>query len=448
MILEVEPATYSDAADVLLSANQGAATRYGDLVSRLAALSGIAGNPDWAGGWSSTYDDAAAAAVRTYADVVSALAGLQRLTGTSARNHAAADRGSVLSLVRPAVYTGAGGAVPSGLPLEVNVRPLPTVSGGTGDGPWWWSKVRNELEGVAWPDADTDGLRRAARCWHQAGGDVEILRSYVDRSAALVARQRSPETAMAVAAHDRVTAAVEALAVACHDLGDSCRRHADDVEEHRSTVLHLGAEIAAETVAIQAASHLLAIPTFGASEAVGQTAQALRLAAAITKIRAALAALSATLALRLAPIRAVSVVLAKETPGLRRIADARVISTSPSIEAATQASSLGLTRVSPGVFSSPAGLIYGAGKREHRLTHVLLHAYADGTKSRHALFGKGADVLRTIDDAWVRRGDSVDKGGKVFEVALGRIVGTRGESRVRIVVRKGSSKVVSAYPIH
>jgi len=56
------------------------------------------------------------------------------------------------------------------------------------------------------------------------------------------------------------------------------------------------------------------------------------------------------------------------------------------------------------------------------------------------------EVFRLIDEAWMRRKapSSHDRGRYV--ISMGRVVGTKGENAIAIVVQPGTSNVVTAYP--
>ena len=448
MRLEVDNGSYTEAASALLDANHATAGHYGALAAGLAQGRGIGGNTAWAGGWCAAYDESAAAVVATFADLVAALGGVHRLAWASVANHERAELGSVLVFDRPAVYVGPGAEpVPSSLPVEVDVLPLGSITGGSTGGPWWWSQVADKLEGFVWPDADTGDLRSLAGHWRNAAFAVERLPAFVAHASTLLGRQVSPEIPMAVAALDQLTASIATVAAGCHDLADACDRHAEDVDHHREEVLQVGAEILVETVAIQTIAHGLAVFTAGGSEVVGQAAQTLRVASAAKKIRSSLATLSLTLVTRLGPVRAGAADSAKAGPGLRRMGQARAIHSSASLEAATQAAATGFTHVGGRVYRSPAGLRYGPSVRgEHRLHHVLLHAYGNAGKRIHSVFAEGTDVLRLVDEAWRLRGASVIGDAGKYVVPMGRTVGSAGETHVTIVVRPGTQRLITAYP--
>ena len=448
MRLDVDGGCYTAAASALLDANHAAARHHGRLVAGLARGRGIGGNNGWAGDWCAAYDESSAALVSTFADLVAALGGVHRLTWASAANHERADLGSVLVFDRPAVYGGSGAEpVPTTLPVEVDVLPLGSIAGGSTSGPWWWSQVADKLEGFVWPDADTGDLRSLAVHWRDAALAVERLPAFVAHASTLLGRQVSPEIPMAVAALDQLTASIATVAGSCRDLADACDRHAEEVDHHREEVLQVGAEILVESVAIQTLAHGLAVFTAGGSEVVGQAAQTLRIANAATKIRSSLATLSLTLVTRLGPIQAVATTVAKERQGLRLMAEARVIDSTARMETMSQIAGHRFTVLGRDVYRSPAGLIYAKGPQEHRATHVLLHGYGNPLKARHTQFRMGEDILRTVGEAWLRRGAALDREGRVFVVDMGREVGANGETCLRIIVRRGGSRIVSAYPV-
>jgi len=57
--------------------------------------------------------------------------------------------------------------------------------------------------------------------------------------------------------------------------------------------------------------------------------------------------------------------------------------------------------------------------------------------------------LDIVDEAWQKRSSPVTQAGKdVYDVPMGKAVGTQGESKVRIVTKQGTNEVVTAYPIN
>ena len=106
-----------------------------------------------------------------------------------------------------------------------------------------------------------------------------------------------------------------------------------------------------------------------------------------------------------------------------------------------------LKSVGDGDFETPEGLVYGRGSvHGHRITHVMQHAFPDATKKVHTVFADGMGTLKTADEAWARRGlpDPGDPGKHV--VPMERVVGTGGETSVTVIVKPGTSRIVTAHP--
>jgi hypothetical protein len=100
-------------------------------------------------------------------------------------------------------------------------------------------------------------------------------------------------------------------------------------------------------------------------------------------------------------------------------------------------------------WESPAGLIYGRGSSQgNRVKHILAHTLPDASKPAHGVFNvKGQEALKLVDEAWTTRGAAVAGDPGAFVVPMGRTVGTAGERAVRVVVRPGTSEIITAYPV-
>lgn len=81
---------------------------------------------------------------------------------------------------------------------------------------------------------------------------------------------------------------------------------------------------------------------------------------------------------------------------------------------------------------------------------MLEHAAADTTKPMHSVFSvERREVLGVVDEAWnARQGLGVlqTNGNRVWTVNMGRTVGTAGEGNIKIIVRDGTNRVITAYP--
>ncbi len=107
-------------------------------------------------------------------------------------------------------------------------------------------------------------------------------------------------------------------------------------------------------------------------------------------------------------------------------------------------------------YVSPGGVFYGkdlSGKFGSRIAHIMAHTAPDESKPKHSVFTATTreDVLRLIDEAWKRRGPPVDegnpKGRDVYDVSLGRVVGTEGERHIRLVMERNTPQIITAYPV-
>lgn len=52
-----------------------------------------------------------------------------------------------------------------------------------------------------------------------------------------------------------------------------------------------------------------------------------------------------------------------------------------------------------------------------------------------------------MDEAWAMRGNPLANDPGAFIVNMGRTIGTAGETAVKIVVKPGTSEILTAYPV-
>ena len=98
---------------------------------------------------------------------------------------------------------------------------------------------------------------------------------------------------------------------------------------------------------------------------------------------------------------------------------------------------------------SPAGLNYGQGSKEgNRVKHVLEHASPNSSKPNHTVFNVPRNqILSLVDQAWAKRGNPLPSDPGVYIIPMGKVVGTRGETSIRIIVKPGTNQVITAYPV-
>ena len=104
-----------------------------------------------------------------------------------------------------------------------------------------------------------------------------------------------------------------------------------------------------------------------------------------------------------------------------------------------------------GTWTSNEGLIYGQGSREgNRVRHVLEHTKPNPNKPVHTVFNVDkSNVIGLVDEAWKKRGvgSLAGNGYVTYNIDMGKIIGTNGESSIRIVTNGYTNKIISAYPI-
>lgn len=100
-------------------------------------------------------------------------------------------------------------------------------------------------------------------------------------------------------------------------------------------------------------------------------------------------------------------------------------------------------------WTTPAGLDYGRGTRQgNRFKHVLEHAEPNPNKTTHTVFSMDRkDILGVVDEAWMKKGSPVVGDPGAYVVPMGRVVGTAGETNIRVIVRPGTNEILSAYPV-
>ncbi len=275
--LDVSGAGYVDGSALLHDGNVWAASHLRRLADGLAGTGSMAGDSSFADAWAREYDGAAAAALLSFTDAVTALGNLGRLALASWENHTRAERAST--------YGGVAlvDEVALGTHDWVEVRPSapPTVLGGDPSSlPGWANTILDHVEGFVWPDADLDRLRSAAATWRAAAEGLDDVATFPGRAVDALWSECSPEILPATAAIGRLRLAIDDLADQCRDLAGLCEGYASAVEEQRAAILDLVEEMLVEAAAIQAAGFLLGLVSFGAGNGGAVAVNLARIAAA------------------------------------------------------------------------------------------------------------------------------------------------------------------------
>ncbi len=100
-------------------------------------------------------------------------------------------------------------------------------------------------------------------------------------------------------------------------------------------------------------------------------------------------------------------------------------------------------------WTSPGGLVYGKDTQYgNRMQHVLAHTAPNPGKPAHSVFNVGREqIVGLLDEAWALRGNPLPNDRAVYVVPMGRVVGMGGETSIRLVVRPGTSEVITGYPV-
>lgn len=108
----------------------------------------------------------------------------------------------------------------------------------------------------------------------------------------------------------------------------------------------------------------------------------------------------------------------------------------------------GLTLQKDGTWISKVGLIYGRCKKfGNRAYHVLDHMRPDSKKRIHTVFNVSEyELFDLIDQAWMRKGQSLVGDPGVYIVEMGKVIGTKGETAIRIVTKPNTTEIISVYP--
>lgn len=103
-----------------------------------------------------------------------------------------------------------------------------------------------------------------------------------------------------------------------------------------------------------------------------------------------------------------------------------------------------------GTWTSNKGVIYGKGSKDgNRVKHVLKHTMPDNSKPLHTVFNVDkSEVIGLIDEAWVKRGKGVlqSNGNVLYNINMGKTVGTKGECIIRIITKGYSNNIITAFP--
>lgn len=80
--------------------------------------------------------------------------------------------------------------------------------------------------------------------------------------------------------------------------------------------------------------------------------------------------------------------------------------------------------------------------------HVIEHAEPNPAKTAHSVFSMDTkEILSAVDEAWLKKGSPVVGDPGAYVVPMGRAIGTSGEMSIKVIVRPGTSQVITACPV-
>lgn len=78
----------------------------------------------------------------------------------------------------------------------------------------------------------------------------------------------------------------------------------------------------------------------------------------------------------------------------------------------------------------------------------MAHTAEDMAKPKHSVFNvERNQVIGLIDEAWKMKGSPLANDPGAYIVNMGRQIGTAGETFIKIIVKPGTSEIITAYPI-
>lgn len=261
---------YHSAGDVFGQMSTDAVTTHSSLVVVLNAYAGMAGSDSVGTQWAAAYDEAAQLAISTSSKLATSCGQTRDLIVIGAHNHQVAEISADRRDLPP----------PPAPPLTVDPCLPETAPPAGGDGipePFGWSLIK-DVVGFAWPNGHQDQLIAAKTGWVTAAADYRTMAGQVPRAVELLSNQQSPEIDISIATCQTRQADLTALADACQTLGDACGEYAHHLDEAHHKILDELKAMVIETAAAEAAFAVLAPFTATASEWIGNTAMAGRLA--------------------------------------------------------------------------------------------------------------------------------------------------------------------------
>ena len=81
---------------------------------------------------------------------------------------------------------------------------------------------------------------------------------------------------------------------------------------------------------------------------------------------------------------------------------------------------------------------------------MLDHLVPNPSKATHSIFNVDrTKLIGLLEDAWAKKvGSGVlqPNGNRIWTVDMGRVIGTNGERHIQLVIKDGTTSVITAFP--
>lgn len=72
---------------------------------------------------------------------------------------------------------------------------------------------------------------------------------------------------------------------------------------------------------------------------------------------------------------------------------------------------------------------------------------SDEEKNRTFFSAPSTEIIALIDEAWVKKGDHLFGDMGAYLIDMQRVIGTAGETAIKIIVKPGTAEIRTAYPV-
>ena len=107
------------------------------------------------------------------------------------------------------------------------------------------------------------------------------------------------------------------------------------------------------------------------------------------------------------------------------------------------------TWLGQGRWQSKGGLVYEpmVGDQGHRISHIFDHTVPNPQKPSHSIFSDTRDKILDLVDEGFSKAKQHPQDAFRFEAEMGKVVGSAGETKMRIIVNPQTKQITTAFPI-